>query len=284
MPRLSRSLSPFALLLAMFAIAACSQEEPAPEEAAVTEPEVVEETATEAAEEVVDEAEQEIEVVEESTGDEEEDSGDAPIILAQADTAPATFRFEEGKHYTRLMPTQPTVGGADKVEVAEFFWYGCGHCYEFEPTINTWEQSIPPNVRFVRVPGTWNRALQTHAQLFYTEQVLVRNGAIANPVQFREAVFEDFHRRGNRLLTEDAIMTFFARFGVSESDFENAWNSFEVAKDLRVAADLQRRYGISGVPAMVVNGKYRLGINENVRTYPELMEVVDELVQRESAR
>ncbi|MDJ0938615.1 MAG: thiol:disulfide interchange protein DsbA/DsbL [Woeseiaceae bacterium] len=268
-------------------LAACGKEAPpaaVEEDVAADEQPVETEIASddEAVEEATDDT---LEVVEESAADAEE-SADEAIVLARAETPAQTidYKYREGEHYTRLVPTQPTVGGADKIEVAEFFWYGCAHCFDFEPYINEWEKTgKPASVRFVRVPAMWNQVLRTHAQLFYTEEALVRNGAIKDPHAFRASVFEEFHNRGNRLLTEDAIVRHFARFGVSEEDFNKAWNSFEVAQQLRKAADLARRYGVSGVPAIIVNGKYRTGGAE-AGSYPNLIEVIDELVVRESAR
>jgi thiol:disulfide interchange protein DsbA len=207
-----------------------------------------------------------------------------PIVLAQSNAAQdQDWKFSEGKEFHRLVPTQPTVGGADKIEVAEFFWYGCSHCYEFESYVNRWAENAPANVRFVRVPALWNPLVRLHGQMYYTEQVLVKNGAIDNPGEFRAAVFNEYHRRGNRLTSASAIEALFARHGVSAEDFQNAWKSFEVDQKLRVADDLARRYSISGVPAIVVNGKYRTGAGE-AGGFGPLIEVVNELVARESAR
>lgn len=237
------------------------------------------------AEEVPDEDAQP-EAVEESAAEDIEDQAeDKPLILAQAAT-PATSRdwkFKEGTHYTRMIPTQPTVGGADKIEVAEIFWYGCNHCYDFETYVNRWLEKKPANVRFVRIPAVWNPLVKLHAQLYYTEEVLVKNGKLAEPEQFRAAVFAEYHRRGNRMASESAIQTVFERHGVSAEDFKSTWSSFEVAQKLRVAQDLARRYSIASVPTIVVNGKYRTGAVE-AGGYPSLMELIDELIARESIR
>ena len=192
--------------LSFVALAACSQDEPAPaEEAAVSETPAVEETQAEEQIETVAEeaADEEIEVVEESAAVVEE-TGDAEIILAQADVPAQTpsYRYEEGTHYTRLVPTQPTFGGADKIEVVEFFWYGCPSCFEFEPIVNRWEAQMPANVRLVRAPVSWNQAHEIHAKLYYTAEALVRTGDLENGPAFHAAVFDEFHRRGNRLLRE----------------------------------------------------------------------------------
>jgi thiol:disulfide interchange protein DsbA len=226
------------------------------------------------------------ELVEESAATEEElQSEDQPIMLARADAPAASqdWKFKEGTHFAKLVPTQPTVGGADKIEVAEIFWYGCNHCYDFEAFINKWQETKPANARFVRIPATWNPLVKLHAQLYYTEEVLVKNGKIADPEQFRAAVFAEYHRRGNRMASVDAIQEIFAKHGVSADDFKTTWNSFEVAQKLRVADDLGRRYGVTGVPAVVVNGKYRSGAAE-AGGYPRLLELIDELVARESVR
>ena len=274
-----------------FLIAACGgSEAPVAEQPVVAEPAaptVVETPApVEAPVEapVADDAQPEM--VEESAAEEEETQAtDQPIILAQ-DELPAVTRdwkYEEGRHFARMVPAQPTVGGADKIEVAEIFWYGCNHCYTFEEFINRWKEDIPANVRFVRIPATWNPLVQLHARLYYTEEVLVNNGKIADPATFRNAVFAEYHRRGNRLASVESIEELFGKHGVSSADFNSTWNSFEVSQKLRVAQDLARRYSISSVPTMVVNGKYRTGAAE-AGGYPQLLEMIDELVERETIR
>ena len=268
--------------IAFLALAACSKEEPAP--AVTEEPVVVEETVVEESPAPVAEAaETETVVVEESAAEPEE--GEQAILLAQAETPAATrdWQFSEGEHYKRLVPAQPTLGGADKIEVAEIFWYGCPHCYTFEPTVNSWAEDLPATVRFVRLPAMWNGLLVLHAQLFYTEESLVRNGVIQDAEGFRNAVFEEYHRRGNRLTSEEAIQRLFARFGVTEEQFTSTWNSFEVDQNMRKAADLNRRYSVASVPAIVVNGKYLTGAQE-VGGNDKWLELVDELIVRESTR
>ena len=271
----------FCLGAAMLLLTACGKDDPAPtaiEEAPAPIADVVETPAvSEAAEDTV------LEVLEESASEPEPE--EQAIMLAQAETSsPAPiWQFKENQHYTRLVPTQPTVGGADKIEVTEFFWYGCQHCYDFERYINGWADTKPANVRFVRVPAMWNGGLQLHGQLYYTEEVLAGNGTIKEPAAFRDAVFAEYHQRGNRLGSKAAIQTLFARFDVSAEDFERVWSSFEVDQKMRVATDLARRYGIANVPSIVVNGKYRTGGAE-AGSYEALLEVIDELIVREEAR
>ena len=279
------------LIILLFAtgLLACSQEsaEPVQTQSAPQQNVAATEVPADnsAAQQEPDQDEAPIELVEESAAEQDEQTSDQPILLAKAET-PATnqnWQFNDGQHFNRLVPTQPTVGGADKVEVAEFFWYGCAHCYTFEPYINRWADGIPANVRFVRIPATWNPLVKLHAQLYYTEQVLVDNGKIEDPEGFRSAVFREYHERSNRLTSMDAIGAIFTRFGVSTEDFESTWGSFEVDQKLRLAQDLARRYAITGVPAIVVNGKYRTGAAE-AGGYPKLLEVINELVERETVR
>jgi len=264
-------------------------EDVAPIDTAADDVEIVVQNADPAAtpETEAEDAEAQPQMVEESAAadDVEEQAQSRPLLLAQADTPAASqnWKYEEVKNFTRLVPAQPTVGGADKIEVAEIFWYGCSHCYDFETYINRWLERKPANVRFVRIPATWNPLVKIHAQLYYTEEVLVKNGKIANPEQFRAAVFAEYHRRGNRMASEASIQKLFETHGVSAEDFKSTWSSFEVAQKLRVAQDLSRRYSITSVPAVVVNGKYRTGAGE-AGGYPALMELIDELIVRESMR
>jgi thiol:disulfide interchange protein DsbA len=264
-----------AAALSLF-LAACGQEQ-APQP--VEEPVVEEQPAAEAPAEdtaAAEAADEVLEVVEESASEAEPE--EQAIILAQADVPapPVEWKYKEGEHYARLVPT-------DKVEVAEFFWYGCPHCFTLEPYINQWAEDKPANSRLVRVPATWNGILVLHAKLYYTQEILARNGVLQDGPGFHQAVFEEYHRRGNRMTSETAIRRLFERFGVSAEDFEKTWNSFEVSQKLRVAQDLMRRYSIASVPAIVVNGKYRTGASE-AGGYSELMELMDELIVRESIR
>ncbi len=277
-------------LASSFVLFACSSEEPATTEPAAVVEEAAPETSPEedALAETGDEAQPEL--VEESAAEADDEQADNQPILLARDTEPVTaaprdWKFSEGKEYHRLVPTQPTVGGADKIEVAEIFWYGCPHCFSFEPAINSWAEKIPANARFVRIPAVWNPLARLHGRLYYTEEVLARNGKLADMEAFHAAVFNEFHRKSNRLTSEGAIQKMFEGFGVSQDDFLNAWNSFEVNQKIRVADDLVRRYNVTGVPAVVINGKYRTGAGPNeagsVRT---LLEVMDELVVRETVR
>ncbi len=284
MKKLNRVAALAALAILGLFFAGCSKEE-------VSEPPTAD-TAVVAAETTAPEAETAespapasvpLEVVEESAAEAEPE--DRAIVLAQADTAtpPRTWQYKEGQNFTRLIPTQGTVGGADKIEVAEIFMYSCPHCYDLEGFINRWAESKDPNVRLVRIPAMFNQLAVLHGQLYYTEYYLTESGKLKDQIAFRNMVFEEFHRRGNRLTSEAAIQRLFVRAGVSEDDFQRTWSSFEVNQALRVAQDLARRYGVASVPMIVVNGKYRTDAG-SAGSYPKLIELIDELTVREGLR
>jgi thiol:disulfide interchange protein DsbA len=272
-------------LLMLLGFAACgSDKEPQPAVEATPEEQPAAEEETAVSEEIAAEEQETQVVVEESAAEPESD--EQPIMLARADstdTPAQNWKFKEGQHYIRMVPSQPTMGGADKIEVAEFFWYGCPHCYSFEPTINAWAADIPANARFVRIPVVWNTLHELHARVFYTMEVLARNGTLEDGEAFHNTVFQEIQNRGNRLTNEDAVRRLFERFGVDAESFDKTWKSFEVDQKLRVAKDLGRRYAIQGVPAIVVNGKYRTGGAE-AGSYDAVPDVIDELIARESQR
>jgi len=261
----------------------CSKDE---QPATAAEPAAIEATADETVTASVESPPSETEstvVVEESAAESEPEA--EAIILAQADdiAAARNWKYKEGTNFTRMIPTQPIVGAADKIEVAEVFMYSCPHCYDLESFINEWAESKDPGVRFVRIPAMFNQLAQLHAQLYYTEVFLSQTGKLKDQLAFRDMVFEEFHRRGNRLTSETAIARLFARGGVSQEDFNRTWNSFEVNQAMRHAADLARRYNVVSVPMIVVNGKYRTDAAQ-AGSYPKLIELVDELTVREGLR
>ncbi len=264
--------------------ASCSKENTSevPAEESVAVEERSPESVTGTAETTTPETET-LEVVEESAAVTEPD--DQAIVLAQVNELATAriWQYKEGENYTRMIPTQPTVGGADKIEVAEIFMYSCPHCYNLEPHMNQWAEGKDPSVRFVRIPAMFNQLAQLHAQLYYTEVFLAQTGKLKDQNAFRDMVFVEYHRRNNRLTSQTAIQRVFARAGVSEDDFNRTWNSFEVNQAMRVAADLARRYGVSSVPLIVVNGKYRTDTG-SAGGYPNLMELIDELTAREGLR
>ena len=182
--------------------------------------------------------------------------------------------YVEGTHYNTIASPVRT-SDPNKIEVTEIFWYGCPHCYAFEPLITSWEDKLPSDVAFVRSPGMWNATMETHAQIYYAAEALgVRE-------EIHPVVFNEINQRRNYLQTEDAVKEVFVREGVSSEDFDRTWKSFSVVSAVKRAGTRMRDYGARGVPSMVVNGKYLVSVGGSVPTQTEMLKIVDFLVQME---
>lgn len=189
--------------------------------------------------------------------------------------APAAFAasYQEGVQYDRVKPAQPTATGK-KIEVVELFWYGCPHCYEFEPSVKRWEKSLGSDVEFVRMPATFRPEWELHARAFYTAQML---GVLD---KLHPATFTAIHELRERLNTEEALQAHFGKNGVSAEDFKRAFRSFAVESKVRRAKDMTQRYGTDGVPALIVNGKYWTG-PQKAGGYAEMLKIADQLIEQE---
>jgi protein dithiol oxidoreductase (disulfide-forming) len=175
----------------------------------------------------------------------------APAASNEASVAaPTSARFQLGKHYNRLSPTQPTSSPPDKVEVAEVFWYGCPHCYALDPAVKTWLAGKPEYVSFVRLPVVWSDVAKTHARAFYTAEALGKIGTM------HDALFREIHDNHDLLDTEDKLQAFFGTLGVDAATFKAAYESAGVQTKVQRADELGRRYRVGSVPTIVVNGKY----------------------------
>jgi thiol:disulfide interchange protein DsbA len=198
------------------------------------------------------------------------------IFSAHAALAQTAGEFVAGTHYNRLTPTQPTSSGPQQVEVAEVFWYGCPHCFNFDPYLNSWEQSNADYINFVRIPAVWNPLVRFHAQAFYTAQVLDKGEAM------HLSFFQEIHQNQNYLDSPEKLATFFANFGVSRNEFETAFNSREVNERLQRAEELSGRYQIDSVPTVIINGKYTSNASMT-GSYDRLIELIDVLAASERA-
>ena len=183
-------------------------------------------------------------------------------------------RYVAGTHYTEL-PNPVNTRDASKVEVLEAFWYGCSHCFRFEPLLTAWEESAPDDVDVVRFPALWNNLMKIHAQVYYTAEALDKLDVLHTPV------FNAINLQGNRLQNERQIGSLFAEHGVTEEDFEKAFNSFSVRTKVNQAEKRMQDYQIRSTPNMIVNGKYLVTTGQNVRTQEEMLEVVEFLVEKE---
>ncbi len=184
--------------------------------------------------------------------------------------------YSVGKHYTQLGTPQAD-GGSEQVEVIEFFWYGCPHCYNFEPHVNKWLDKKPANVKFTRVPAVFRPSWQVHAQAYYALETL---GAVD---QAHEAIFNATHRDKKSIDTPEAIAAIVAKEGVDPEAFKKAMRSFTVQVKVKQAAKMLRAYQVNGVPAVAVNGRYKTSGRE-AGNYPTMTKIMDYLVEQEAQR
>lgn len=181
--------------------------------------------------------------------------------------------FVEGEHYERLPLPAPDVAPGGRIEVAEFFMFGCPHCYDFESFFGPWCEAHADSVDVVRVPVMFNSLSRLHARAFYTAEVLGVEDTL------HRELFAELHDRGQRLDSEASLRAFFARFGVSASAFDEAFNSNAVRTRMLVAESLGSRYRISGTPSLVVNGEF-LVTPRLSGSFETMLAVVDQLVRR----
>jgi thiol:disulfide interchange protein DsbA len=163
-------------------------------------------------------------------------------------------KFEEGKQYKKVSAVQAPAD-KNRVEVAEFFWYGCPHCYAFDPPLRAWEKTKPADVDFIRYPNSLGHPQGLlHSRAFYTEMAL---GVfdVMHP-----ALFDAIHKNNDPLTSEAQIAALFQRkAGIDADKFSGTFNGFVVDAQVRKAEELSRSYGVFSVPTVVVGGKYMTG-------------------------
>jgi len=165
------------------------------------------------------------------------------IVVAQGQ------KIEEGFDY-RILPIAQPLESKSKVEVIEFFWYGCPHCYDFEPELSSWVKRQPKDVVFRRVPVAFRDDFMPHSQLFYALEAIGKGDAL------NEKVMYAMHKEDKRLLTEPEIADWVASQGIDRNTFLATYRSFAVVSKARIAKQLTEAYRIDGVPTIVMQGKY----------------------------
>jgi len=189
------------------------------------------------------------------------------------------------RDYSLISPPQPTASGK-KIEVIEFFWYGCPHCFHLEPSLKAWLKRKPADVEFRYVPGTfgspaWEPLTRTYYAL----------NAMGLASKYHDALFAAIHEEKDQnkqraLITEpNAIADWLGSKGVDKRKFLDTYNSFAVNTSLQRSLDMSRNYDISGTPTLAVDGKYStapsLMINaDNSINYDRFFRVLDQLIER----
>ena len=180
--------------------------------------------------------------------------------------------LREGRDYRLVRPAQPTEVPAGKIEAIEFFWYGCPHCNSLEPALEQWVKKLPDDVVFRRIHVPFGE--RRHQQLFYTLE------SMGKDEELHKAVFNAIHVDRDRLDTVDRMVAMLSRHGVDEKQFRDTFDSFAVRTKMRRAAQVVDAYGVDGVPAMAVAGKYYTAPSM-VGSNGGALQVMDQLIEIE---
>lgn len=180
-------------------------------------------------------------------------------------------RLAPGVDFTELRPAQP-VEAQGKVEVIEFFWYGCPHCYSMQPLLEKWIPRLPPDVNFRRVPAVLNEGWAREAAVYYSFEALNVLEKMHRPF------FDAIHRE--RVNTRDpaTLSEWLRKHDVDPAKYENAYKSFGVQSKVRRAAQQSAAYRIDGTPALAVHGRYTIS-GEQARTQDRMLSIADYLVE-----
>jgi len=160
----------------------------------------------------------------------------------------ALAEAELGKDYSLLNPPQPT--STKKIEVLEFFFYGCSHCFHLHPLLSGWEKTMPKDVELVFVPTVFRDSWEPMANTYYALE------SMGKQQQLHDALYRAWNEQNMALVDEDTIADFVAKHGVDRAKFTAAYNSFAVQSKVTRAKQMIRSYGINGTPTLVVEGKY----------------------------
>ncbi len=178
------------------------------------------------------------------------------LVVATLIALPFAALAQGKPQYTELKPPQPIETQGKKIEVIEFFWYGCPHCYNLEPFIETWLKKLPPDTEFRRIPAVFNERWGHDAAIFYTFEALGVLDRVHRPF------FDAIHRDHLRSDSEAAMTEWLKKNGIEPKKFFDTMKSFGVQTRTRRAAQLTKDYKIDGTPAMAVQGRYTVSAEE----------------------
>lgn len=195
----------------------------------------------------------------------------AALTAAAAFLAPAvSAQPKAGADYTELKAAQP-VEAKGKVEVLEFFWYRCPHCYSLEPVLEPWTKKLPADVQFRRIPAVLADNWATDARFFYAFEAL----GVLDKVH--KAFFDAIHRDRLNLSSEPAVTEWLKKNGIDRAKFDDAYKSFGVQAKVKRAAQLSAAYQLDGVPLLAVQGRYTISAEQG-GTQNGMLETTDKVI------
>lgn len=196
------------------------------------------------------------------------------LALAVVVGAPVSAQtWEEGTHYRKL-ETPVRTASATGIEVAEVFWYGCPHCFNFKPLAEAWEERAPDDVNYVRIPAALGKSWEPHARAFYALE------AMGELDKVHDALFQALAGERRPLNDGESLAAFVAEHGVDGEAFLKNFNSFGVNARMQQAQAKIRGARITGTPTMLVNGKYTVSASM-AGSHEAVLEVVDYLIEQE---
>ena len=197
----------------------------------------------------------------------------AACLLPLSASAAGPEKYLEGTHYLLVTPAVPTAD-PKAIEVVELFWYGCPHCFHFEPVLAEWLKTKPADVKFRRMPAVFAQQWVPHARAMYAAEAL---GALD---KLHKPLFEAIHTDKRRIYDEESILALAGEAGFNVDEFRQAYDSPTVDGKVKMAMMATRDYGIDGVPSVIVNGKYRITASL-AGSQEDILKVVDFLIAKE---
>ncbi len=200
----------------------------------------------------------------------------AALLLAFAVSSGAAAQLVSGRDYRPLNPPQPTESGK-KIEVLEFFWYGCPHCNALQPSLRNWLKQKPADVEFKRVPAILSDSWVPLTRAYYALEVV---GAVE---KLHHEVFSAIHEKNLRLQDPKILFDWVAQNGVDRQKFQDAYGSFGVQSRTQRSVELTRNYDISGTPTITVDGKYLVAPSMTLKPnrdvdYEKFFQVLDQVI------
>ncbi|HTZ00616.1 MAG TPA: thiol:disulfide interchange protein DsbA/DsbL [Rhodocyclaceae bacterium] len=199
------------------------------------------------------------------------------VLLAVSGLASAAG-LQEGKDYAVLKPARP-VESRDKIEVTEFFWYGCPHCYKLDPTLTQWEKKLPKDVSFRRMPAVFPDEKGRPGRWAPLAQVYFSLEAMGLLDKLHSQVFDAIHRDRVNLNDPKVLLDWMASKGVDRQKFTDVMNSFTTQSKVLRAEQLSQSYAFDGVPIIYVDGRYT-PITAEAEDPAKLVAIVDQLIDK----
>ncbi len=196
------------------------------------------------------------------------------LLLLSFSSAIFAGSYIEGKHYVTLDKPVKTAT-ADKIEVRELFWYYCGHCFNVEPILSDWVKKLPDNTTFIRQPAVFSDRWMNGAIFYY---VLEQLGEVD---RLHSKLFDAIHLHKTAFIDQEDFVDWLSDYDVDKDEANKAFKSFSVRVKVNKSKLNTVKYHTSGVPAMVVNGKYWTDATHAGGEF-EMFKVVDYLIAKES--